>query len=129
MNREVVIPLCENPVKALDPVGHIKQMLSWDISEDKPAFSFYSKGSLSCVTYDKFTVRLKSLLDQAGYSPDLYSGHSMRRGGCSLLFQLGCSPLVLQAIGDWKTNQFLKYCGLSFDQRWEAQCLMSSLVS
>ena len=128
MNREVVIPLCKNSIEALDPVRHLKQLLSWDIAETKPAFSFYNKGSLHCITYDRFTVRLKSLLDKAGYSPDLYSGHSMRRGGCSLLFQLGCNPLVLQAIGDWKTNQFLKYCGLSLDQRWEAQCLMSSVV-
>ena len=126
MNREIIIPLCKNPIKALDPVSHLKELLSWNISEDKPAFSFIEKGSLQCISYDLFTKRLKSLLDLAGYSPNLYSGHSMRRGGCSLLFQLGCSPLVLQAIGDWKSDQFLKYCGLSLDQRWHAQQLMSS---
>ena len=92
MNREVVIPLCSNNVKALDPVYHLKQLLSWDISEDKPAFSFYSKGSLNCITYDKFTVKLKSLLDQAGYSPDLYSGHSMRRGVVLSYFNLVAVP-------------------------------------
>ena len=126
MNREVVIPLCQNSVRALDPVFHLKLLLSWNIDENKPAFSYFEDRTLKCISYDIFTTRLKSLLDLAGYSPNLYSGHSMRRGGCSLLFQLNCSPLVLQAIGDWRTDQFLKYCGLSLEQRWSAQQLMSS---
>ena len=129
MNREIVIPLCHNPVLALDPIFHLKELLGWDIDENMPAFSYVDKGKLHCITYDTFTSRLKSLLDQAGFSPELYSGHSMRRGGCSLLFQLGCSPLLLQAIGDWKTDQFLKYCGISLEQRWGAQQLMASHVS
>ena len=126
MNREIVIPLCQNSVRSLYPVFHLKLLLGWKISEDKPAFCYLKGGKLSCITYDNFTSKLKSLLDRAGYSPGLYSGHSLRRGGCSLLFQLNCSPLVLQAIGDWKTDQFLKYCGLSLEQRWSAQQLMSS---
>ena len=129
MNREVVIPLCSNNIRALDPVFHLKELLSWDIADNMPAFSFVKNRQISCISYDRFTSKLKSLLDKAGYSPHLYSGHSMRRGGCSLLFQLGCSPLILQAIGDWRTDQFLKYCGLSLDQRWSAQLLMSTCIS
>ena len=126
MNRESIIPLCENKVKALDPVFHLKLLMSSDISPDCPAFSYVKGNRTECVTYEKFTVELKRLLDLAGYAPELYSGHSMRRGGCTLLFQLGCDPLLIQAIGDWKTDQYLKYCGLSLDQRWRAQILMSS---
>ena len=126
MNRDSVVPLCSNRVKALDPVFHLKKLLGSDIPCDKPAFSFEINGKIDCVTYSKFTIRLKRLLDQAGYSPELYSGHSMRRGGCTLLFQQGCDPLIIQAIGDWSTDQYLKYCGLSLDQRMKAQLLTSS---
>ena len=130
MNRDSVTPLCTNSKKALDPLFHLKKLLSTDIPDDCPAFSYLDvKGTLQCITYDNFTVRLKQLLDVAGYSPGLYSGHSMRRGGCTLLFQLGCDPLVIQAIGDWSTDQYLKYCGLSLDQRWRAQLLMSSATT
>ena len=101
MNRDVVIPMCSNSTRALDPVFHLGKLLSWDIDECMPAFSFVKDRKVSFISYDKFTIRLKSLLDRAGYSPSLYSGHSMRRGGCSLLFQLGCSPLILQAIGEF----------------------------
>lgn len=82
MNRDSVIPLCQNSVRALDPVFHIKKLFSEnDIPSSYPAFSFLKNGSINCVTYVQFTTRLKALLDLAGYSPQLYSGHSMRLGG------------------------------------------------
>ena len=129
MNRDAVIPLLKNSNTALDPVFHLNKLFSVPISDDKPAFSFYENNILKCITYDSFTRSLKSLLSAAGYSPDLYSGHSFRRGGSTLLFQLGANPLLIQALGDWSTDQFLKYCGLSIDQRFNAQVLISSYVS
>ena len=126
MNRESIIPLISHHKTALDPVFHLKKLFEVDIPAEKPAFSFIENGLLKCITYDYFTKKLKSLLTLAGYSPKLYSGHSMRRGGATLLFQLGCSPLLIQALGDWTSDQFLKYCGLSLDQRYSAQLLLSS---
>ena len=124
MSKEVVIPLCENKVRALDPVYHLKKLLDCNISENAPAFSFIESGNLKCITYSNFTTRLKQLLSLAGYAPELYSGHSMRRGGATLLFQMDCNPMIIQAAGDWATDQYLKYCGLSFEQRYQAQLLM-----
>ena len=129
MNRNIVIPLCEHNVRALDPIFHFKKLMSTPISPISPAFSYIEEGKLKCITYTQFTTRLKELLDCAGYSPELYSGHSMRRGGASLLFQLGCNPLVIQAAGDWRSDQFLKYCGLSLEQRLHAQRLMCSQLN
>ena len=126
MNREIIIPLCENKARALDPIYHIRKLLAFDIPDDKPAFSYYDSGNLKCITYGLFTSKLKQLLTLAGYSPELFSGHSMRRGGATLLFQLNCNPLIIQALGDWTTDQYLKYCGLSLEQRYEAQLRMCS---
>ena len=126
LNRESVIPLIRNSKASLDPVYHLEKLFQFDIPSDKPAFSFLDEGVVKCVTYDMFTRKLKYLLNLAGYSPELYSGHSLRRGGSTLLFQLGCSPLLIQALGDWKSDQFLKYCGLSLEQRFSAQLLLCS---
>ena len=126
MNRDSVYPLVKHSNQALDPVFHLQKLFQTDIPLDKPAFAYIEHGSLKCITYDIFTKRLKSLLSLAGYSPELYSGHSMRRGGATLLFQMGCNPLVIQALGDWSSDQFLKYCGLSLEQRYRAQILMCS---
>ena len=126
MNRYAIIPLCKHAILALDPVYHLEKLFSTHIPPLYPAFAYVENGVIKCVTYSRFTSRLKELLTLAGYSPELYSGHSMRRGGATLLFQLGCSPLVIQAVGDWKSDQFLKYCGLSLEQRFFAQRLMCS---
>ena len=126
MNNSSVLPLCKNDNRALDPIFHLRKLFSSDIPSDYPAFSYIEKGQIKCLTYSVFTSRLKDLLRLAGYSPQLYSGHSMRRGGATLLFQLGCDPILIKAIGDWKSDQFLKYCGLSLDQRFQAQVLMCS---
>ena len=129
MNRDAIIPLVGHNVRALDPIFHLKKLLSVELSEDLPAFSYIDNGHLKCVTYMYFTKKLKSLLQLSGYSPDLYSGHSMRRGGATLLFQLNCDPLIIQALGDWSSDQYLKYLGLSFDQRFTAQKLMVSVTT
>ena len=124
MNRYAIIPLCKHNNTALDPVYHLQKLFSTSIPPLYPAFAYVENDVIKCVTYSRFTSKLKELLSLAGYSPDLYSGHSMRRGGATLLFQLGCDPLVIQAVGDWKSDQFLKYCGLSLDQRLFTQRLM-----
>ena len=126
MNRCAIIPLCKHSSRALDPIYHLYKLFSTDISPLAPAFSYVENNLIKCVTYSRFTSKLKELLSLAGYSPELYSGHSMRRGGATLLFQLGCDPLVIQAVGDWRSDQFLKYCGLSLEQRFFAQRLMCS---
>ena len=126
MNRNSIIPLCKHEIRALDPIFHLSLLFSTDIPANCPAFAYIEKGTLKCITYTHFTSKLKELLDLAGYSPELYSGHSMRRGGATLLFQLGCNPMVIQAAGDWRSDQFLKYCGLSLEQRLYAQRLMCS---
>ena len=100
MNREAIMPLCRHDVRALDPVFHLKKLFETYIPSNYPAFSYMERGVVKCITYSHFTAKLKSLLDSAGYSPHLFSGHSMHRGGATLLFQLGCDPLVIQAVGD-----------------------------
>ena len=45
------------------------------------------------------TARLKKLLSQAGFAPELYSGHSFRRGGASFLFMLGADPITIKFSG------------------------------
>ena len=121
-NREMVTPMIRNPVEELCPVHHMTELFTrFNLGSNLPAFSFVEKGRVKCVTYDGFTKTLRSLLDAAGYKASSYSGHSFRRGGASHLYSLGADPLLLQAMGDWKTDCFTRYVFLSFDQRLAAQ--------
>ena len=126
-NRYLVIPIPGNSDEAMDPVRHLKALFSAvDCSPESPAFSF-SPGKF--ITYSTFTTRLKRLLDQSGYDSSLYSGHSFRRGGATLLYRLGASILQIQISGDWSSQCFARYLHISEDERRDVQELVASAIS
>lgn len=50
-----------------------------------PAFVYYApSGALVTLTHSTYVSQLKSVLRSIGVNPNLYSGHSLRRGGCTL---------------------------------------------
>ena len=77
LNRSAVIPLCSNETKALDPIFHLTKLYSTELPLHYPAFSYIDNNVVKCITYTQFTTKLKALLDMVGYSPELYSGHSL----------------------------------------------------
>ena len=125
--RDTIIPIPGNNDPALDPVRHLQSLLSSSgFSDDSPAFS-YSKSQF--ITYSKFKQRLKTLLILSGLNPDLFSGHSFRRGGASFLHSCGGSALMVQSSGDWSSQCFTRYLHLSESERLEAQLLISQGIS
>ena len=125
-NKNVVIPMLQNPIKALDPVFHLAELTTrFPMASDQPAFSYLEKGKVKCVTYQGFTKELKRLLCLAGLKEDSYSGHSFRRGGATYLYRLGADPLLIQASGDWASDCYTRYVFLTLDQRLHAQRMMT----
>ena len=94
--------------------------------EDAPAMSFSSKGF---VTHKSFTTKLKSWLTRAGLDPALFSGHSFRRGGASYLYSVGGSTLMVQVMGDWRSQIFTRYLYLTLEDRQAAQSLIQSSIN
>ena len=126
--KDLVIPLVSNECKALDPVFHLNLLLTTTRApEDHPAFSYRTKsGSVSFITHKIFTTRLKTLLARAGFSPEKFSGHSLRRGGATFLYNCGASNLEIQACGDWQSQVFTRYVFVGLDKRLQSQKLMAS---
>ena len=126
-NREMVIPMVADSVRALDPVFHLRLLFSSNtLPSHLPAFSFIKKGKVHSITYDKFTKDLRNLLDMSGYRSKSYSGHSLRRGGASYLYRLGADPLLIKAMGDWQSDCYQLYIHLSLEQRLAAQTKMAT---
>ena len=122
--RDVVIPVSGIDNPALDLVRHIFDLFNRvKVEGNSPAFSFSPK---RFITYSKFTSRLKVLLAQAGYNPELFSGHSFRRGEATFLYECGGTTIMIQASGDWASQCFVKYLYLTEKQRLSAQLLMRS---
>ena len=122
-----VIPIPANDDPALDLFRHIKSLFSSVIvAESSPAF-MYSKTSF--ITYRSFTDRLKGLLSKSGLDPSLYSGHSFRRGGASHLYGIGGTTLMVQVLGDWRSQIFTRYLYLSIEDRHAAQELIRNNIN
>ena len=126
--RDLIIPLVSNNCRALDPVYHLDLLLSkTQASPDSPSFSYRTKsGSVSFITHKLFTSRLKTLLSKAGFSPEKFSGHSLRRGAATFLYNCGSSQLEIQACGDWQSQIFTRYLFVSLDRRFSSQKLMAA---
>ena len=122
-------PLAPGTIAALDPVFHYEKLVRENnVPDTYPAFSYYDKGSIKCVTRRSFNDYLKKLLVKIGLDPSLWSGHSFRRGGASLLYRLGIDPVTIQACGDWASDTFLRYLEVNIDRLWAAQVAMASFV-
>ena len=125
--RDTIIPIPGNADPVLDPVRHLHSLLSTTASTpDTPLFSY---GQSQFITYSKFTQRLKVLLRKSGYNPDLFSGHSFRRGGATFLHSCGGTSLMVQSSGDWSSQCFTRYLYLSESERLRAQSLISRGIS
>ena len=120
-------PLVSGNIQALDPVFHYRKLITENVvSPMYPAFSYILGSRLKCVTHKSFTEKLKTLLVKIGLDPNLWTGHSFRRGGASFLYRLGIDPLTIQACGDWSTDTFLRYLEVNIDRLWAAQFAMAS---
>ena len=125
--RDLVIPIPGNSDPAMDPVRHLSALYTTvNCSLDAPAFSY---GPNLFITHSSFTSSLKKLLKQAGFEPSLYSGHSFRRGGATMLYKLGASILQIQASGDWASQCFVRYLHVSEQDRQAIQLLVSDAIS
>ena len=125
--KDLVIPLVSNNCKALDPIYHLDLLFTrTKAPPESPAFSYRtSSGNLAHITHRVFTSRLKNLLSRSGFSPEKFSGHSLRRGGATFLYQCGASALEIQACGDWASTVFTRYLFVSLEERLHSQKLMS----
>ena len=125
--RHHCIPIPRNDDPALDLFRFVKLLHSRvPAAEDTPALSF----STTCfITHRSFTAKLKNWLSKAGLDPALFSGHSFRRGGASHLYSIGGSTLMVQVMGDWRSQVFTRYLYLSLEDRQAAQTLIQSSIN
>ena len=125
--KDMCIPIPSNDDPCLDLYRHIVLLMETvQAPPDAPAFT-YGQGRF--VMYTQFTSRLKQILRKAGLNPDLFSGHSFRRGGASFLFSSGASQLMVQVLGGWSSLVYTRYLFMNESDRLDAQLLMASAIN
>jgi len=86
---------------------HVEMYPSTDPSQ--PAFMYDVKNKRTALSHTCLVTVLKQMLSNIGINPALYSGHSLRRGGATLAFQLGAHPEAVMLLGDWRSLVVLEY--------------------
>lgn len=74
-----------------------------------PAMSYVIKGRIYTLTHTAFVKQLKDALRAIGVDPDLYAGHSLRKGCTTLAHMAKLSPADLKLIGDWHSEVYMTY--------------------
>jgi hypothetical protein len=92
------------------PVSYLLRHLSASpLASCSPLFNYVENGKEWAWTGVCFVTYLKDCLERIGYPKGSYSGHSFRRGGCTMCFQAGLSVTDIKIRGDWRSNSFEKY--------------------
>jgi hypothetical protein len=79
-------------------------------------------------TYQEFMKNLKGALKAVGTDPDLYAGHSFRRGGATWALEIGIPIPAIKALGDWKSDAYLRYIQVDMKLRLRTAHAMAVAV-
>ena len=91
-------PLC--PVTAI-----LKYIEIWG---DRPG-PFFIDSSHTAITKQKFTKRIRDILNSLGLQHDHYAGHSFRIGAATTAAVAGVEDSTIQTLGRWHSAAFLQY--------------------
>jgi integrase len=77
------------------------------------------------LTHADLVKGIKELAAAAGVDATKYSGHSLRRGGATMAFQMGVSSHLIKQQGGWKSDAVFLYHELSATDRLRLPTLMA----
>ena len=78
----------------------------YNTQASEPAMSSGTNGGISS---SALVSVIKKLAKSMGMDPNLYSSHSVRIGGATVLLNAGCHPLIIKLLGRWLSNCFESY--------------------
>ena len=127
--RILKIPVLSIPGSPLCPVTAYRNLVSRiPTSATSPAFTFQTVPRTFCLTSHRFVKVLRILLKKAGYDPLPFTGHSFRRGGASYAFKSGVPGELMQLMGDWKSDAYLRYLDYSLSAKLRVGMCMRDLI-
>ena len=123
-SRELLtFPLPRLGNSVLCPVQAIKRVFQV-IGSDPDQHLFALKDG-SSFTYKQFQSMLRHVLRLAEVpEPQAFKSHSLRRGGTTFLFLCGIPGPVIQVLGSWRSDAYLKYIEFPLETRTAASELM-----
>jgi hypothetical protein len=128
--RELQIPFVFCDLASMCPVkALLLHLVTSSLSASVPLFTYSEKGRSVSLTHSVFVSRLRACLRRCGVNPMLYSGHSFRRGGCTMSYEAGLSLVDIKMRGDWRSSAFERYVHVPVENIFPAARSMSECVS
>lgn len=129
----LVIPVAAQ-TDSLCPVTALRvHMAETTSSLDDNLFLMKGSGERGCkpkaLTHSQLVQGIKELAKDAGLDPKTFAGHSLRRGGATLAFQLGVDTHYIQQHGGWKSDAVYLYHELSWADRLRLPTLMAKAAN
>jgi hypothetical protein len=114
--RVLILPYEACSDKRLCPVRALLVHLGVSpLTSSRPLFNFIENGHEKFFSHAMFVRRLRSGLIGSCFDSSEMSCHSFRRGGATLAFECGLSPIQIKLRGDWRSNAFEKYLSVSIE--------------
>lgn len=110
------------PLKAVE---HYQIFLGKASQEAKAGFFLAKARATDPLTKAKFIAKLKSHVKAMGLNPANYSGHSLRRGGCTAMFLAGVNETFIAAHGRWRSLEYRKYLDFVNDTQWRPTAILA----
>ena len=127
--KELLLPLVALANKIICPVFWAWQMIQLNpANANSPAFSYYRGNRFMTLTYPRLTFWFKLWLTQAGYDATKFTMHSLRRGGATFLHEADIPGKIIQLLGNWASDCYLRYIDLTLQKRVEAAHQFAALV-
>ena len=112
--RVLEVPLFPIENSPLCPVTVLKLIMAKPGKAHFPLFGSHNKVTF---IYSQWQKRFRTLLKLAGYRPEAFSSHSMRRGGVDWAHRSGVPESLIQIHGDWASDCFKRYLQFPIEVR------------
>ena len=108
--------------KVVCPVYWTFHMINRIPAEPKdPAFMVYIKGQKLALSANQLIYRLRKWLILLGnVEPEVYSLHSLRRGGATFAYQCNIESEMIHTLGSWASDAYKCYIDVTKDQRYDS---------
>ena len=95
-----------------NPLCPVKALLAYIAKRGKEQGMLFRFEDGQLLTKERFVMRVREALSQAGINAKLYSGHSFRIGAATMAGRKGLSSEMIQTLGRWESSAYLLYVRL-----------------
>ena len=115
------LPVLPADNKAICPVFWVHYMISKiPVQGHQPAFSIPVGRQVMVLSYNQMIYRFRKWLKLTNHDQELFSLHSLHKGGATFAFQADMEGEMIKLLGDWASDCYKRYIDISMEKRYDS---------